>query len=501
MKTIKLFCKTVMIIAFTVMMNWACSKVEPMVEQEEVRKVFTADLVFNGSLESFDATTRATSTSWQDGSMVYLQFLVGEEYVQGAAFYDAGKDKWNLEFYEEISEGQELNCQAYYFENAVEITYDGVSLDETSAVYRDDDGTYFYDGTTLTVNAHLVPVTGRVRFEGEPGASYNFFGPSICTYYDLAANKLSTTTKEFVHSLPESGKSDYYHAFFSEYSPHELYFYDKENNARYSRKFRDAVLAPGKSGYMNIPTIDNHNGWGLSHLVRTYTVGGVSFNMVLVDKGTFAMGYSKNPNYEVTPVHNVTLTKDYYMGETEVTQDLWSAVMSVTGGNDSDDEEEVNENFPKTVFYRSDIVDFIDRLNRVIDHSSFMLPTEAQWEFAAKGGNHSKGYVYSGSDVIDDVAWYYEDADSDICEVKQKLPNELGLYDMSGNVWEFTSDYYASYSNQDAVDPTGPASGSYHVLRGGGYRKGAICTCTYRRNYQHSPAGVDYSIGFRLASY
>lgn len=497
MKTIKLFCKTVMIIAFTVMMNWACSKVEPMVEQEEVRKVFTADLVFNGSLESFDATTRATSTSWQDGSKVYLQFLVGEEYVQGAAFYDAGKDKWNIEFYEEISAGQELNCQAYYFENAVEITYDGVSLDETSAVYRDDDGTYFYDGTTLTVNAHLVPVTGRVRFEGEPGASYNFFGPSICTYYDLATNKLSTTTKEFVHSLPESGKSDYYYAFFSEYSPHELYFYDKENNARYTRKFRDVVLAPGKSGYMNIPTIDNHNGWGLSHLVRTYTVGGVSFNMVLVDKGTFAMGYSKNPDYEVTPVHNVTLTKDYYMGETEVTQDLWSAVMSATGGDDYD-EEEVIENFPKINIDKTEIDDFINRLNRVIEYSSFMLPTEAQWEFAAKGGNHSKGYVYSGSDVIDDVAWYYENAD-DICEVKKKLPNELGLYDMSGNVRECTSGYYESYSNQDAVDPTGPASGARRVHRGGGYYDDACdCTCTYR--YLDDDYGHDY-LGFRLASY
>ena len=487
-----MLCSAVVTMAFTAMMSWSCSKVESMVEQEEGKKVFTANLVFNGSLESFDAPTRATSTSWQDGSQVYLQFLVGEEYVQGAAFYDAGKDKWKLECYEEISEGQELNCQAYYFENALEITYDGVSLDETSAVYRDEDGTYFYDGTTLTVNAHLAPVTGRVRFEGDPGASYNFFGPSICTYYDLAANKLSTTTKEFVHSLPESGKSDYYHAFFSEYSPHELYFYDKENNARYSRKFRDAVLAPGKSGYMNIPTIDDHNGWSLSHLVRTYTVGGVSFNMVLVDKGTFAMGYSKNPNYEEKPVHNVTLTKDYYMGETEVTQDLWSAVMSATGGADYDDEEDVMENYPKTA-YSSEIDDFINRLNRVIDHSSFMLPTEAQWEFAAKGGNHSKGYVYSGSDVIDDVAWYYDNAD-DICEVKQKLPNELGLYDMSGNAEEITSDHYASYSSQDVVYPT-ITSGSYRARRGGRYDNiERYCTCTYR-SYSTS------SVGFRLASY
>lgn len=486
-----MLCSAVVTMAFTAMMSWSCSKVESMVEQEEGKKVFTANLVFNGSLESFDAPTRATSASWQDDAKVYLQFLVGEEYVQGAAFYDAGKDKWKLECYEEISEGQELNCQAYYFENALEITYDGVSLDETSAVYRDEDGTYFYDGTTLTVNAHLAPVTGRVRFEGDPGASYNFFGPSICTYYDLAANKLSTTTKEFVHSLPESGKSDYYHAFFSEYSPHELYFYDKENNARYSRKFRDAVLAPGKSGYMNIPTIDDHNGWSLSHLVRTYTVGGVSFNMVLVDKGTFAMGYSKNPNYEVKPVHNVTLTKDYYMGETEVTQDLWSAVMSATGGADYDDEE-VIENYPKNA-YSSDIDDFINRLNRVIAHSSFMLPTEAQWEFAAKGGNHSKGYVYSGSDVIDDVAWYSENAD-DICEVKQKLPNELGLYDMSGNVDEITSDSYSSYSDQDVVDPT-ITSGSGKVRRGGDcHDTERYCTCTFRTS------NTGY-VGFRLASY
>ena len=122
-----------------------------------------------------------------------------------------------------------------------------------------------------------------------------------------------------------------------------------------------------------------------------------------------------------------------------------------------------------------------------------MLPTEAQWEFAAKGGNHSKGYVYSGSDVIDDVAWYSENAD-DICEVKQKLPNELGLYDMSGNVDEITSDSYSSYSDQDVVDPT-ITSGSGKVRRGGDcHDTERYCTCTFRTS------NTGY-VGFRLASY
>lgn len=491
-----MLCSAVVTMAFTAMMSWSCSKVESMVEQEEGKKVFTANLVFNGSLESFDAPTRATSTSWQDGSQVYLQFLVGEEYVQGAAFYDAGTDKWNLEFYEEISEGQELNCQAYYFENALEVTYEGVSLDETSIVYRDEAGTYFYDGTTLTVNAHLAPVTGRVRFEGEPGASYNFFGPSMCTYYNIATNKLSITTKEFVHSLSESGKSGYYYVYFSEYSPHELYFYDKENNARYARKFRDEVLAPGKSGYMNIPTIDNHNGWGLSYLVKTYNVGDVSFNMVLVDKGTFAMGYSKNPNYETTPVHNVTLTQDYYIGETEVTQDLWEAVMKETG---STFDEEIMPNYPMANVSESEVYDFLGRLSRILDFS-FDLPTEAQWEFAAKGGNKSKGYVYAGSDSVDEVAWYdSQNSEYNLQEVKLKKPNELGIYDMSGNVEELCSDYMIPYSSADVVDPyQDHQSYTYRAARGGSYQHEITIATTTYRSYSNSRSS---DLGFRLASF
>ena len=493
-----MFCSAVLAIAFTALMSWSCSEIETMEEQENVKKVYTANLVFDGILESFDAPTRAASSSWMDEAQVFLQFSVGERYVQGSAIYDAGTDKWNLEFYEAITEGQELNCHAYYFENALDVTYEGVVLDETSVVYRDVEATYFYDGSTLTVNAHLAPVTGRIRFEGKPGAAYNFFGPTKCTYYNFATNKLSTETKEFVSNVPESGKSGYYYVYFNEYSPREIYFYDQDNNVRYSKKYKEEVLAPGTSGYMDIPTADNRNGWSVAYLKKTYTVGDVSFNMILVDKGTFAMGYSKNPNYEEAPVHNVTLTQDYYIGETEVTQDLWEAVMTGTG-DVMDEDEEVMPNYPKSYVSFNEINDFIGRLGRILG-SSFTLPTEAQWEFAAKGGNKSKGYVYAGSDSIDEVAWYYDNSDyRTIEEVKLKKPNELGIYDMSGNVKEFCSDYKIPYPSEDVVDPyQNFQSGSYRAVRGGAaYNDVKECSTTYR-TYETS---YGEHTGFRLASY
>lgn len=232
----------------------------------------------------------------------------------------------------------------------------------------------------------------------------------------------------------------------------------------------------------------------------TYEIGGVSFQMILVEAGTFRMGADDtHVEFSESPAHNVTLTKDYLIGETEVTQALWNAV---TGKSSS------KSMLPQTSVTWEEAHAFVTRLNEVAHaqgiiapSQSFRLPTEAQWEYAAKGGKASKGYRYSGSNDINDVAVTRENSGSDHPgEVKTKRPNELGIYDMSGNAYEWVDDYAGSYSAKDQVDPQNTTPSGRYVKRGGSnYHhfndESYLFTTTGRYFY----GSTDWTIGFRLA--
>ena len=212
-----------------------------------------------------------------------------------------------------------------------------------------------------------------------------------------------------------------------------------------------------------------------------FTVNGVSFEMVRVEGGTFRMGATSEQEDEAdgdeTPVHSVTLSS-YYIGKTEVTQALWQAVM---GSNPSGFE---GADLPVECVNWNDCQEFIQKLNSLTGRN-FRLPTEAEWEFACRGGNNSCGYKYSGSNDIDDVAWYDGNSGGKTHPVATKAPNELGIYDMSGNVYEWCSDWYGDYTANSQTNPTGPRSGEFRVDRGG-------CWCDYARNGRSSfrPYGV-----------
>lgn len=165
------------------------------------------------------------------------------------------------------------------------------------------------------------------------------------------------------------------------------------------------------------------------------------------------------------PVHKVTLTKDYYMGETQVTQALWQAVM---GENPS--EFKGDDQRPVECVSWNDCQVFIQKLN-ALTGERFRLPTEAEWEFAARGGNESRGCCYAGSNDLDAVAWHDGNSAEKTHAVAQKQPNELGLYDMSGNVEEWCADWYGEdyYQTSPDVDPQGPDTGRLRVLRGGSW--------------------------------
>jgi len=222
----------------------------------------------------------------------------------------------------------------------------------------------------------------------------------------------------------------------------------------------------------------------------TYTVNGVSFRMVRVTGGTFQMGSNDSEAYsDEQPVHSVTLS-GYSIGETEVTQALWEAVMgnnpSVFKGAD----------LPVECVSWDDCQDFIRELNRLTGQN-FRLSTEAEWEFAARGGNRSTGAKYAGSDAISRVAWYADNSGRQTHPVKGKSPNELGLYDMSGNVWEWCQDRYGSYSSGSQTNPKGAASGSNRVSRGGCWFENAA-DCRVANRGRPVP-DFPYSLGLRLA--
>jgi len=217
----------------------------------------------------------------------------------------------------------------------------------------------------------------------------------------------------------------------------------------------------------------------------------------------------KQASSDEKPTHRVTLST-YYIGETEVTQALWQAVM---GNNPS---YWKGSNLPVEEVSWEDCQSFVRELNRMTG-KNFRLPTEAEWEFAARGGNKSTGCKYSGSNTLDDVGWYWKnsgdkywsgtDSDRDFkkisnnnCRshiVKTKKPNELGIYDMSGNVWEWCQDWFGNYSSSPQTNPTGPTSGSYRVHRGGSWINDAG-GCRVSDRAFPPPSRRDCNLGLRL---
>lgn len=230
----------------------------------------------------------------------------------------------------------------------------------------------------------------------------------------------------------------------------------------------------------------------------TITVNGVSFKMIRVEGGTFKMGATpeqknesieeqsflqrlsnffttdngaKGPDEDELPVHEVVLSS-YYIGESQVTQALWEAVMDINPS------EEIGENYPVNNVSWNDCQKFLKKLNNLTG-KNFRLPTEAEWEYAARGGNKSKGYKYSGSNNLDEVAWYKDNSNDEAHDVMMKLANELGLYDMSGNISEWCSDWYDFYegyiegedysTSSPQFNPAGPSCSSARVFRGGDY--------------------------------
>ena len=213
--------------------------------------------------------------------------------------------------------------------------------------------------------------------------------------------------------------------------------------------------------------------------------------MVFVQGGTFYMGNNNGETGE-KPLHSVTLS-DFYIQKTELTQKQWRDVL----GNEPSYFKSC-DNCPVEQVSWDDIQGFIQKLNQKTG-KTYRLPTEAEWEYAARGGNKSQGYTYSGGNSLGDVAWFTDNSNSKTHLVAQLQPNELGIYDMSGNVWEWCSDWYSDYSDYALTNPEVTSAGSYRVSRGGSwFNRAGGCRATGRGN--DFPDSRYLNIGFRLVS-
>lgn len=227
---------------------------------------------------------------------------------------------------------------------------------------------------------------------------------------------------------------------------------------------------------------------------QTFTVNGVRFTMVAVKGGTFTMGATYDDaevdaEVDEEPAHEVTLS-DYYIGQTEVTQALWEAVMGSNPSNHKGD------NLPVENVSWDDCQVFIQKLNQLTG-KQFRLPTEAEWEYAARGGRKSQGYKYAGDDYIGSVAWYSGNSGYETHPVATKQANELGVYDMSGNVWEWCSDWFGGYQSSSQSDPQGPSSDSRRVYRGGCSIFAWGCRVSFRDC--NTPDFCNTNLGLRLS--
>ena len=497
MRTIRYFASIVALLVLAVATSCSDSDVIKSIDDDEV--THTATLTLTGGVRGFD-DSRADADGWSDGDCLYLNFGTANGVKSGVATYNKAADSWSVTYSGTLTEGTATKCEAYFFDGETAQNGTGVTLNALTAVYADKSAYYMCKDGAISLTAMLVPQTARFRFKGTPGTEFSVSG--LNSFSGFASQALQESSTNVAMQIAGDGYSPYIYGFLAgENSSLAV----RNGDWYYYRSISSSNFVAGKSGWFSLPTEGSYTGWEKIEYSKTITVNGVSFKMKLVEAGTFTMGATAEQtgayNNE-SPAHQVTISKDFYLGETEVTQALWYAVMGQKPTTDGDyqwtSSKGLGDNYPAYYITWDDCQEFIAKLNQLTG-LTFRLPTEAEWEYAARGGNKATTQtLYSGSNTIDDVAWYDDNSSSKANQVAAKSANALGLYDMSGNVWEWCYDRYGSYGSGARTDPTGPTSGPYRVHRGGSYGNYSWnCRVSYR--YYSSPDGRYNNFGLRLA--
>ena len=487
-------------------------------------------IYFDVNLTTFkgEGTTRSADWTWKNGDVVYIQYCNKGSRVYGHATYVDESKNWTPSYANNLQDTEEDTCEVYFFDGgSIDGNSSSVKFNKTNAIYADKKGIYRIKDNEIHISAILKPFTSRVRFVSKNNSvnSITIEGLKFYTAYDYKNNQLIDSIRP-IHGVVTSGTTLPYYCVLANADSILTISNDEDgDDTQFVKSFKyedykkPDVLKVGESGYITIPTKKYYPGWDDRTTEQEFEVKGVKFKMKLVKGGTFKMGSNIKDDKDETPVHDVTLS-DYWMGETEVTQALWLAVMDnkpETDGNGKKWGEDVETswgttiktgkgpNYPAYYINYDDCKIFMEKLNNKLG-TSFRLPTEAEWEFAAKGGRKCIGYhdflytMYAGSDSIGKVAWYYGNSNdgTTMHEVKGRNPNELGLFDMSGNVYEWCADWYGEYHDSNQIDPTGPNEGDKRVSRGGCFTAADYkCTCTNRS--KEDPLAKDYFLGVRLA--
>lgn len=416
--------------------------------------------------------------------------------LSGAQISIDGRSVGNTNYTEDLMEG--------YYDIEVSLAHHKSSTKQIQVIARQSlnlqlDPTPIYGsldvmssprGATVTIDGKdygKTPTTIDELLEGPHSIVYSLAGyasetrqVSIEENQTASVNATLQNGKEVTISTDKAGDQIYVDGNMVGNSPYVGSLSFGEHSAY-------AIRDGKKSGEKQISVSQNGTivGIVLSFIkTETFKVKGVSFTMIAVEGGTFQMGATqeqKNADSNEKPVHVVKLD-NYLIGETEVTQELWQAVMGMNPSTNKSDKNPV-----ENVSW-DDCQYFITKLNSLTG-KNFRLPTEAEWEYAARGGNKSRSYQYSGSHNINDVAWHKGNSGNKTHPVKTKQCNELGIYDMNGNVWEWCQDWYGEYENAQQINPKGKFSGNMRVYRGG--------SCNYEDKYCRVATRNSYSPNYR----
>ena len=353
---------------------------------------------------------------------------------------------------------------------------------------------------SLTTSTALCYTPGYAPNE-QIGQMYDLFGPWTdiyalgATVYNLLSNKKPPTSidieesEEAAFSFPNDISEDMKSLVIWMMQP------KRKDRPQSVMEVRSKLVSPEKVLHSEETLVDTKHRVSIQNPLFSPVIQNLISNMVRVEGGTFKMGATSEQDSDAyddeEPVHQVTLSS-FSIGKYEVTQEEWMALM---GNNPSNFKEALH---PVEQVSWDDCQKFILKLNELTG-MNFRLPSEAEWEFAARGGNKSLGYKYAGSDDIGYVAWYYENSGGSTHEVGRKAANELGLYDMSGNVWEWCADWYGHYTSTDQTNPKGaPNKDSRRVRRGGSWYHHTR-GCRLSRRDDATPLCQSNDLGFRLA--
>ena len=443
----------------------SCSS-EDLAEAEDQNGKQTVKMELVGKVIGFDqqgsskdkVQTRATSASWNDGDKIYITFYNGYTLIPGEATYNSASG-WSVSYDGNLATGSNLKCEARYFVNATFSSSSLVSLNSNSEIYEDLNARYAYSNGSLTVTATLSPKTGRIRFTGRSGEKIYTTGISVYTKFSPAINTFYTSNAKVTSTVASNGSTPYIYGYFTD-NDRSLGLVGSDY--AFTRICTSSMFNVGESGYMAIPSESSHNNWRSGLFVKA---SGVEFKMIPV------AGYTGG----------FTL-----MAETETTEALYKSVNGTAS----------TSQLPIDNISYSEITSFIEKLNNETK-LNFSLPSAEQWLYAAEGADKTQDYIFAGSDTPDDVAWYSANCSSKQA-VKTKAPNELGIYDMSGNVSEWCQDRYGDYSKSSQTNPKGSTSGALRVLRGGCYSYYSDFCCPLCRGFDtHSTC--ESGNGLRLA--